>query len=181
MSSPADALKEENALVRRARWGDHDAFARLYQAHAKAIHALAYRLTGNAAAAEDITQDTFLKMLGFLPGLRADTPLRPWLKRVAANAAIDRLRRDQRFTVEVDESSWSDAAAAEPSENSEIMGLLQRLPPLARTLVWLHEMEGWSHPELAERFGRSQSWSKSIVSRALARLREEIETGVGND
>ena len=181
MSSPADTPKDETALVRRARWGDHDAFALLYQSHAKAIHALAYRLTGNAAAAEDITQDTFLKMLGFLSGLRADTPLRPWLKRVAANAAIDRLRREHRFTAQVEESSWSDTAAAEASENTEIMGLLQRLPPLARTLVWLHEMEGWSHPELAERFGRSQSWSKSIVSRALARLREEIETGVGND
>ena len=181
MSEPADALKDESALVRKARWGDHDAFAQLYQAHAKAIHALAYRLTGNAAAAEDITQDTFLKMLGFLSGLRGDAPLRPWLKRVAANAAIDRLRREQRFTGEVEESSWSDSGAVEPSENSEIAGLLQRLPPLARTLVWLHEMEGWSHPELAERFGRSQSWSKSIVSRALAKLREEIETGVGND
>ena len=181
MSSPIDDLKDETALVRRARWGDHDAFALLYQAHAKAVHALAYRLTGNAAAAEDITQDTFLKMLGFLSGLRADTPLRPWLKRVAANAAIDRLRHEQRFTLEVDESSWPDSAAAGPTENSEIMGLLQRLPPLARTLVWLHEMEGWSHPELAERFGRSQSWSKSIISRALTKLREELESGVGND
>src|SRR5688500_9612936 len=63
--SALEANPEEAALVRKARWGDHDAFAQLYRAHAKAIHALAYRLTGNAAAAEDITQDTFLKMLGF--------------------------------------------------------------------------------------------------------------------
>lgn len=168
----------EAALLRKARWGDHDAFARLYQAHARAIHALAYRLTGNAAAAEDITQDTFLKMLGFLSGLRSDAPLRPWLKRVAANATIDRLRKEQRFVSESDDGAWPDDAP-DPAQSIEVMGMLQRLPPLARTVVWLHEMEGWSHPELAERFGRSPSWSKSIVSRGLAKLRDEIGTGVG--
>lgn len=175
-----DSNPEEAALVRKARWGDHDAFATLYQAHAKAIHALAYRLTGNAAAAEDITQDTFLKMLGFLSGLRSDVPLRPWLKRVAANAAIDRLRREQRLVEQPGIEAWPDDGM-NPAESIEMLGLLRRLSPLARTVVWLHEMEGWSHPELAERFGRSPSWSKSIVSRALARLRDELETGVGND
>lgn len=179
MHSAPEAHLEEAALVRKARWGDHDAFAQLYRSHAKAIHALAYRLTGNAAAAEDITQDTFLKMLGFLSGLRDDAPLRPWLKRVAANAAIDRLRREQRFVMEADHDTWPDDST-DPTENMEILGMLQRLPPLVRTVVWLHEMEGWSHPELGERFGRSQSWSKSIVSRALAKLREDLETGVGD-
>lgn len=180
MPAAPEANPEEAALVRKARWGDHDAFAQLYRSHAKAIHALAYRLTGNAAAAEDITQDTFLKMLGFLSGLRDDAPLRPWLKRVAANAAIDRLRREQRFVAEADQDTWPDNSS-DPAENMEILGMLQRLPPLVRTVVWLHEMEGWSHPELGERFGRSQSWSKSIVSRALAKLRDDLETGVGND
>ena len=180
MPALPDANPEEAALVRRARRGDHDAFAQLYQAHAKAIHALAYRLTGNAAAAQDITQDTFLKMLGFLSGLRSDVPLRPWLKKVAANAAIDRLRREQRFSPQQDDEAWPDDHA-NAAENLELLGMLRRLPPLARTVVWLHEMEGWSHPELAERFGRSPSWSKSIVSRALARLRDDLETGVKDD
>lgn len=180
MRSAPDTNPEEAALVRKARWGDHDAFAQLYRMHAQAIHALAYRLTGNAAAAEDITQDTFLKMLGFLSGLRGDAPLRPWLKRVAANAAIDRLRREQRLVAGTDENAWPDHNA-DPGENVEILGMLQRLPPLARTVVWLHEMEGWSHPELGERFGRSPSWSKSIVSRALTRLRDDLETGVADD
>lgn len=172
--------QEEAALLRKARWGDHDAFATLYQAHAKAIHALAYRLTGNAAAAEDITQDTFLKMLGFLSGLRSDAPLRPWLKRVAANAAIDRLRREQRLVPQQDDEAWPDDHA-DPTENLELLGMMRRLPPLARTVVWLHEMEGWSHMELAERFKRSPSWSKSIVARALARLRDELESGASHE
>lgn len=176
MPAVPEANPEEAKLVRKARWGDHDAFAQLYRMHAKAIHALAYRLTGNAAAAEDITQDTFLKMLGFLSGLRGDAPLRPWLKRVAANAAIDRLRREQRFVAETDHDAWPDDST-DPTEDMEILGMLQRLPPLARTVVWLHEMEGWSHPELGERFGHSASWSKSIVSRALMRLRDDLQSG----
>lgn len=180
MHPATDRNPEEAELLRKARRGDHDAFAALYDGHAKAIHALAYRLTGNAAAAEDITQDTFLKMLGFLSGLRSDAPLRPWLKRVAANAAIDRLRREQRFVAWQDDEAWPDDHAG-PGENLELLGLLQRLPPLARTVVWLHEMEGWSHPELAARFGRSPSWSKSIVARALARLRDDLEPGASHE
>jgi len=176
MHSAPQTNPGEAALVRKARWGDHDAFAQLYQMHAKAIHALAYRLTGNAAAAEDITQETFLKMLGFLSGLRGDAPLRPWLKRVAANAAIDRLRREQRFVAETNHEEWPDDST-DPNESMEVLGMLQRLPPLARTVVWLHEMEGWTHPELGERFGHSASWSKSIVSRALMRLRDDLQSG----
>lgn len=164
----------EARLVRRARWGGQEAFAQLYRMHARAVYSLALRLTGNAATAEDITQEVFLKMLGFLGGFREDAPLRPWLKRVTANLAIDRLRRERPQLSEAFDEQWFDAGGS-PATGAETSSLLRRLPPLARTLVWLHEMEGWSHPELAQRFGRSESWSKSIVSRALARLRTELE------
>ena len=90
-------IAEEARLVRRARWGDRRAFETLYHRHAAAIHALALRLTGSTAAAEDVTQDTFMQLLRFMDRMAPDRPLRPWLKRVAANAAIDRLRRERRF------------------------------------------------------------------------------------
>lgn len=169
----------EASDLRRARRGDEAAFETLYRNHARAIHALALRLTGDAAAAEDIVQETFLRMFGFLSGLRDDTPLRPWLKRVAANLAIDRLRRTREYGN--DEALWqaTDGGAA-PATVAEASGLLRRLPPVARTLVWLHEMEGWSHEELATRFGRSPSWSKSILSRSLVRLRGELDPGAND-
>lgn len=169
--------EQEHALLRKARWGDQDAFARLYRAHAMAIHTLALRLTGDRATAEDITQDTFLRMARFLNGLRDDVPLRPWLKRVAANHAIDLLRKDRRLAQEADFESIEDTDSRAPEHATEFDGLLRRLSPLARTLVWLHEMEGWSHPQLGARFGRSPSWSKSIVARALAHLKRELEEG----
>ena len=162
-------------LVRRARRGDQRAFEALYQRHARAVHGFAMRVSPDPAAAEDIVQDTFLKLFGFLGGFRDDAPLRPWLKRVAANLAIDRLRR-QRPQLEAPllEDAWEDRGAG-PDLHAEGEGLLRRLPPLVRTVVWLHELEGWSHAELAHRFGRSQSWSKSVLARGLARLRDELD------
>lgn len=164
----------EDELVRRARRGDAAAFEALYRAHARAIHGLALRLTGRAAVAEDVTQDTFLRLLRFLPGFRAGAPLRPWLKRVAANLAIDHLRRDRLVSVDPSEQAWQDPGAG-PDLGAEADALMRRLPPLLRTIVWLHEMEGWSHAELARRFRRTPSWSKSILSRGLAALREELD------
>lgn len=169
--------EQEHALLRKARWGDQEAFARLYRAHATAVHTLALRLTGNRATAEDVTQDTFLRMTQFLNGLRDDVPLRPWLKRVAANHAIDLLRKDRKLVPEADFETLEGADSHAQEHATEFDGLLRRLAPLARTLVWLHEMEGWSHPELAARFDRTPSWSKSIVSRAIARLKHELDGG----
>ena len=170
----------EAARLRRARRGDEAAFESIYRDHARAVHALALRLTGDPAAAEDITQDTFLRMFGFLSGLRDDAPLRPWLKRVAANLAIGRLRREHRHAGDEALPAGGDEIAAPPIV-AEASGMLRRLAPLARTLVWLHEMEGWSHEELARRFGRSPSWSKSILSRSLARLRGHLDPGASDD
>lgn len=167
------APEEESALVRKARRGDSSAFAMLYHRHASAVHTLAYRVTGSTATAEDITQDTFLRMVQFLSGLRDGEPLRPWLKRVAANAAIDHLRRTDRL-IQDDTIETRIHAMGAPSDLAEADSLLRRLGAAERTVVWLHEMEGWSHKELATRFKRSESWSKSILARALSRLRNEI-------
>lgn len=171
---PPVTPEDEPTLVRKARRGDASAFATLYHRHASAVHTLAYRVTGNTATAEDITQDTFLRMVQFLGGFRDGEPLRPWLKRVAANAAIDHLRRTGRL-VQDDAVETRLHAAGHPSDLAEADGLLRRLSATERTVVWLHEMEGWSHEDLGRRFGHTTSWSKSLLSRALARLRADLE------
>ena len=175
MDAPAPDPDAEAERLRRARRGDGAAFEALYHDHARAVHALAFRLTGNAAEAEDIVQETFLRMFGFLSGLRENTPLRPWLKRVAANLAIDRLRRQQYPGTDMALAALADPASASPADAADADTLLRRLPPLARTVVWLHEMEGWSHEDLGRRFGRTASWSKSLMSRSLARLRQDLD------
>lgn len=174
LMEPASDPLPEAILIRRARRGETQAFEALYTRHARAVHALAWRLTGDAGTAQDITQDTFLRMFGFLSGLKDDRPLRPWLKRVAANLAIDHLRQQWRTTALDDqllESAWS--PALQQDQAADLDTLLRRLPAHVRTVVWLHEVEGWSHEDLADRFRRSPSWSKSLLARALARLRSD--------
>lgn len=170
---------DEALLVRRARRGDHAAFAALYQRHARAVHALAWRLSGDATLAEDLVQEAFLRMLRFIGGIRPELPVRPWLKRVVGNLAIDHLRRvwrEQALPEDGELVLTADPGIDDIEQSSKVAELLRRLPPLARTLVWLHLVEGWSHGELAARFRRSESWSKSIVSRALALLRRQAES-----
>lgn len=180
MDQAVTHLVDEPELLRKARWGNRKAFAELYARHADAVHALALRLTGDPAAAEDLTHDAFVKMLRFIGSVRSDRPVRPWLKKVVANAAIDRLRHEHGhlYVDTGDEGPDSELWAgpdADPSGQVDATALLQRLSPQARTLVWLHEVEGWSHTELAKRFGRTPSWSKSLLSRALTRLRETLD------
>lgn len=157
----------------RARRGDQGAFAELYALHAPSLYALALKLLGNPATAEDVVQDTFIKAIQSIGGFRGDAPLRAWLKRVTAHLAIDHLRA-RRPVAEVD-PDFMVATDAGPEHLSEALGLLARLPATARSVVWLHEMEGWSHPEIAARFGYTESWSKSLLSRSLSRLRSWME------
>ena len=126
MDAPAHAPDPdaEAERLRRARRGDGAAFEALYHDHARAVHALAFRLTGNAAEAEDIVQETFLRMFGFLSGLRENTPLRPWLKRVAANLAIDRLRRQQHPGTDMALAALADTASASPADAADADTLL---------------------------------------------------------
>lgn len=165
---------DERSLIRKARWGNESALETLYQRHARAIHGHIYRMTGNHALAEDLTQDTFIKLLSFRARIDPQRPLRPWLKRVASNAVIDHLRRNSRLT-ELDEESGvhleaSTHGANEALDKLALQDALRRLPTLTRTVIWMHEVEGWSHREIADHFGYSESWSKSLVSRGLKHL-----------
>lgn len=163
--------RDEAECLRRARRGDEAALARIYERHAKPLHSLAWRLMGNPQAAEDIVQDAFMRLLSAFARIDPERPIEPWLRQVVANLAIDRLRRDWR-RVEDDGAVQCAAASSEPAAHAEASGLLRHLTPPARALVWLNQVEGWSHQALGQRFGRSESWSKSIVSRALIVLRE---------
>lgn len=166
-----DPNMEESAWLRRARLGDPTAFAALYVRHSASVYTLALRMSGQRSEAEDLTQETFLRALQSLSSAREGLSLGPWLKRIAANLAIDRQRR-LRPGVELDED-WSDVGAAAPGEALDLIDALARLDPVVRSVVWLALVEGWSHRELADRYGRSESWSKSVLSRAVARLKLE--------
>ncbi len=173
----------ERATLERARRGDMDAFAAIYDRYGSACFTLALRVLGDRASAEDVVQDVFLKMFSTVRGYRGDAPFGAWLKRLAANATVDVLRGRRRF-LEDDAEALVDALAVQADtagEQSDAWTLLMRLPPHARAVVVLHEVEGYTHRELAALFGQSESWSKSVLARALKRLGDGGKAGREED
>ena len=162
----------DRITLERARRGDMDACAAIYRRFGTACFNLALRILGERAAAEDIVQDVFLKMMNTLPGFRGDAPFGVWLKRMTANATIDALRASQRFADEDPEALFASMASrtAEADTRVDAWSLLMRLPPRARAVLVLHELEGYTHKELSGLFGQSESYSKSILARALKKL-----------
>ncbi|HSS06436.1 MAG TPA: sigma-70 family RNA polymerase sigma factor [Rhodanobacteraceae bacterium] len=162
----------DRITLERARRGDMDACAAIYRRFGTACFNLALRILGERAAAEDIVQEVFLKMMNTLPGFRGDAPFGVWLKRMTANATIDALRASQRFADEDPEALFASMASrtAEADTRVDAWSLLMRLPPRARAVLVLHELEGYTHKELSGLFGQSESYSKSILARALKKL-----------
>ena len=160
--------------LERARRGDMTAFAAIYARFGSACYNLALRVLGEPASAEDIVQEVFLKMFGSLRGFRGDAPFGAWLKRMTANATIDATRLRQRFRDDDVDALFESMPAhdADPESRSDAWSLLMCLPPRARAVVILHEVEGYTHKELAELFGQTESYSKSILARALRRLND---------
>ena len=159
-------------VLARAQRGDMQAFATLYARFGQPCYGLALRLTSNATQAEDLVQEVFLKLIDTIRSYRGEAPFGAWLKRMTANAAIDQLRKNRRFSDADPEAMFAnlDAGETSPAQRLDAIALLQRLPPRARAVVVLHELEGYTHTEIAKLFGQSESYSKSILARGLQRL-----------
>jgi RNA polymerase sigma-70 factor (ECF subfamily) len=168
----------DRVTLERARRGDMDACAAIYRRYGTACFNLALRILGERAAAEDVVQEVFLKMMNTLAGFRGDAPFGVWLKRMTANATIDALRATQRFADEDPEALFASMAsrATEAEARVDAWTLLMRIPPRARAVLVLHELEGYTHKELSELFGQSESYSKSILARALKKLAAADDT-----
>jgi len=176
------AQRVDAATLARAQRGDMQAFASLYTLFGRPCFNLALRILGNRAQAEDLVQEVFLKMIGTIRGYRGDAPFGSWLKRLTVNAIIDQLR-GQRHDADIDSESL-DLPMAEAGNTAaavDAWSLLQRLPPRARAVLLLHEFEGYTHAELAAVFGQSESYSKSILARALKRLSDLVTAAPGSE
>ncbi|HEV7716378.1 MAG TPA: sigma-70 family RNA polymerase sigma factor [Steroidobacteraceae bacterium] len=169
-------------LVLRARCGEEAAQAHLYTTLAPATFGLIRRIVGNRALAEDLFQETMLTVLERLGAFRGEAPLGAWVRRIAVTKCLMYLRSPwHRARLAVDGSD-DEAPGREEllklvvpdarAERLDVERALATLSPTARAVVWLYDVEGYSHDEIAQSFGRSVSFSKSQLARAHARLRE---------
>jgi DNA-directed RNA polymerase specialized sigma24 family protein len=169
----------DEASVRDACAGRESAQRALYLALAPATLTLIRRLVGHRALSEDIFQDTMMTFYERLPQFRGEAPLGAWLRRIAIRRCLMYLRspwQRARLCLEpVDFGVAAEVAALiTPGYGGELIDLeraLASLAPTARAVVWMYEVEGYSHEEIAREFGRSLSFSKSQLARAHRRLR----------
>ena len=165
------------SLVAEARAGSPDALSALYLEHGAALFRLAYRLVRAREDAEDVVHDVFVGLPEALRRYEERGSLAGWLKRVTARVALMRLRSGKRRReVALDEA----AGQAEPSATAERDGLqaaVNRLPDHLRAVLVLKEIEGCAHAEIAELLGISEGASRVRLTRALKRLRNELESG----
>ena len=179
----ADHRDEDAALVDRARRGDVAAYERLVERHQAAAFRVAWIVCGSAADAEEAAQDAFVKAYGALGRFRRGAPLRPWLLAIVANEARN-LRRSagRREHLAVRAAAEPVVAAASPEaltlaagEDTELRAALSRLGRRDREVLWLRFFAGLSEAETAAALGCRRGTVKSRQSRALARLRTELE------
>lgn len=171
----------------RARTGDAAAQATIYAALAPATFGLIRRLAGNRTLAEDLFQETMLMLFQRLGAYRGEAPLGAWVRQIAVSRCLMYLRspwhRTRLFArAEDDSDAWYEGhlppTAAPKAECLDVERALASLTPTARAVVWLFEVEGYSHEEIARCFGRSISFSKTQLARAHSKLREWFEPRV---
>ena len=171
-------------LLRKACGGDEAAQAAIYTATAPATFALIRRLMANRAMAEDVFQDTMMALFQRLPQFRGEAPLGAWLRQIAVSRCLmllrspwhrARLHLGNDVEGEIAHGLGALVTPAPAVEGFDIERALASLTPTARAVVWLYEVEGYSHEEIARLFGRSISFSKSQLARAHVRLRAWFE------
>jgi RNA polymerase sigma-70 factor (ECF subfamily) len=165
------------SLIAEARAGSPDALSALYLEHGGALFRLAYRLVGTREDAEDVVHDVFVGLPEALQRYEERGRFAGWLKRATARVALMRLRSGKRRR----EVTLDDAAGhAQPPPASERDGLeaaINTLPDHLRAVLVLKEIEGYGHAEIAELLGISEGASRVRLTRALKRLRHELESG----
>ncbi len=185
MSKFAD-IQIDPAIVSRAARGDARAHEIIYRAFATPVYSLCLRFTRAPAHAEDLVQETFIEIMRSIAKFRGEAALGTWIRRIAVSKALMFLRsawtaRSQSLGEDWDEVTPGDAVSLgisrHPDEAIDLDAALANLPQVGRTIVWLHDVEGFTHKEIAKMMGRTESFSKSQLSRAYQKLRPMLATG----
>ena len=174
-------------ILAQARPGNRDAFRALVERHSRAVFRVAYRVTGNEQDAEDVVQDTFLKAYAELARFESRSGLGTWLHRIAANCAIDLLRKRPRKTVSRDDEdaaplverlASTDAGPERLAQGRQLRARLDEamadLTPLERAAFTLRHLEQQSIDEIAEALGQNPAATRHSIFRAVAKMRRAL-------
>ncbi len=170
----AEAVSIDTQAGARAELLTEPEFQELYRALARPLWAYLYRLTGNAADADDLLQEAFCRLLATPLDTRDDGQLRAYLFRVATNAATDLWRRGGRGTRRLEPLTEAAAAAGDHGEGAALKQDMARtfrdLKPQERMLLWLAHVEGSEHREIAAALGLAPASVPVLLFRARRKL-----------
>lgn len=175
------AIDVPDALLARARAGEHSAFEQVYRRFERPVYTLALRICGDREEASDVLQETMLKVIARIGDFRGDgSPFWGWLRQIAVNEALMCLRRDRRRGDElaIDGHDPADDQATPPPAAADAALLrqaLSSLPANTRSVLWLYHAEGYTHEEIGALMQRTPSFSKSQVARGTRRLRALLQ------
>ena len=163
-------------LIARAVAGDLAAQRALYDQHVDRVYRLAYRLAGDEDLARDFTQETFVRAFDRLPTFRGESSLGTWLHTIGVSVALNGLRKVKRWRAReapLDEglTAATTARHAEPDLKERLARAIDALPDGYRTVFVMHDVEGYTHEEIATSLGIQPGTSKAQLFRARAKLR----------
>lgn len=171
----ADSERADAAL---AAAGDPQAFERLYRRHVARIHSLVGRMVGGEAEVDEIVQDVFVRAWERLSTFRGEAAFGTWLHRLAVNLVLNRLKGVSRGRRLFDDAAALELVGAPARASEAAMDLeaaLAKLPPGARNVFVLHDVEGFRHEEIGEMLGVTSGTSKAQLHRARMLLRGHLE------
>jgi len=170
--------------VARAAAGDRVAFERLYRQHVNKVYSVCARMLSDRARAEELTQDVFVRAWEKLHLFRGESSFSTWLHRLTVNVVLNARKSDgrqrSRFEENDDEAGGMDAHAGvvgaplAPGDLLDIEAAIAKLPPGARRVFILHDVEGYKHEEIAEMLGVTSGATKAQLHRARLLLREAL-------
>jgi len=162
--------------------GDRRAFERLYHAHVNKVFTLCTRMCGSRVRGEELTQDVFVRAWEKLPQFRGESAFSTWIHRVAVNIVLTDRKTEGRARQRMkddEEDSGEDifapaATVPRDADRMDIAAAIKGLPPGARQIFVLHDVEGYKHEEIAELCGITAGGSKAQLHRARMLLREAL-------
>ena len=179
MREDEDRRATELRLVRQAQAGDLVAFERLYRDNERKVFGLCFRLSSDPALAEELTQEVFVRAWRKLSSFRGESAFSSWLYPLTVNVALSerrsRRRRDARIVATEDPASLERAPRSPaPEAGFDLEKAMAALPPGARAVFVLHDVEGRTHEEIAQLLGLAPGTSKAQLHRARRLLREAL-------
>ena len=178
VTKKANHMATDHAIIQRAIAGDELALRTLWSQHAPHIDSVVRRLVGDPDQAADIAQEVWIQIFRALPSYRGDSQFGTWAHRIAVNRTLNALRKVRRLA-KVETEIEDDSASIEHEGDRSLLAqtiedAARKLSPGARAVFILHDVEGYTHEEIANLTGRAEGTCKTLLHRARRMLRERL-------